>query len=60
MLDGHLGTVHKLVDGVDGSADIIFVGIEWMPVIHVVELKVDAVVVIVAVSKEEVGFVDEL
>ena len=60
MLDGHFRTVHKLIDGVDGSADIILVGVKGMPVIHVVELKMDAVVVVVAVSKEELGFVDEL
>lgn len=60
MLDNYLRMVLEIFKGIDGSTDVVFVGAEGMPVIHVVELEVDAVVVVVTVPKEQVWFVDQL
>ena len=59
MLDCHLRVVHKLINGVDSSADVVLVRIERMPVVHVVELEVDAIIIVVTVSKQQIGFVDQ-
>ena len=60
MLDCHLRAVHKLINGVDSSTDVVLVGIERMPVVHMVELKVDAIIIVITVSKQQIGFVDQL
>ena len=52
MLDRHFRMVHEVIDGVDSSTDVELVRAERMPVVHVVELQVNAVVIVITISKE--------
>ena len=60
MFDGDFRVIEEVVDGVHGTTDVVLVRAEGVPVVHVIELQVDAVVVVVTGSKEEIRFVDKL
>ena len=50
----------ELFDGIHFSADVVLIRTEGVPVVHVIELQVNAVIIVVACSKQQVRFVDEL
>ena len=60
MFDSDFRMVEEVIDVVHFSADVVLVRAEGMPVVHVIELQVNAVVIVIARSKQQVGFVDEL
>ena len=60
MLNDHFRVVDYVVDVVLGATDVVCVGVEGMPVVHVVELQMDAIVIVIAVLKQQVWLVDYL
>lgn len=60
VFNGDFRVVEEVVDGIHSTTDVVLVRVEGMPVVHVIELQMDAVVVVVTGSKQEIRFVDKL
>ena len=51
MFDNYFRMIHELVHGVVVATDVVFLRIERVPVVHVIELHMDTVVIVVTISK---------
>ena len=60
MFDSQLGMIHEVVNGVDGSGDVVLIWVKWMPVVHVIEFQVNAIVIVISLSEQQVRFIDYL
>ena len=59
MLDCDLRVKHEIIYWINGSTDVVLIGIEWVPVVNVIKLQVDAIVIVEILSKEKFRFVDK-
>ncbi len=51
VFDNYFRMIYKLVYGVGVATDVVFVRIERVPVVHVIELHMDTVVIIVTITE---------
>ncbi len=51
MFDNYFRMIHELVHGVVVATDVVFLRIERVPVVHVIELHMDTVVIVVTITE---------
>ena len=60
MFDDELGVEDEVADVVHGAADVELVGHQRVPVVEVVELHVDAVLVLERLAEQHLGLEHQL